>query len=311
MAKRELGPAALKVAQAVAARIPREAFVVGCSGGADSVALTLGAQWAARRKDIPFRALIVDHGLQGGSAQVAQDVAASLEERGVDAQVVAVDVSAGSDGVEAAARDARLAALEEPGRPVLLGHTLDDQAENVLLGLLRGSGARSLAGMAEERGPFIRPLLGLRRADTVAACGDWGVTPWHDPMNEDTAYSRVRARRLLSLIGDELGRDVAPALARTAGLLRADADLLDQMAAELVPDPRQPAVAVVASLPDAIRGRVLHRFLSAHGVEPTHAMVASVDALVTHWRGQGPLAMPGGAVARRDGHLCFDRKDSP
>ncbi len=198
MARRELPPAALVVAAAVAAALPDGDVVVGCSGGADSLALALGASWAARRAGTRAEVLVIDHGLQSGSADVADGVVARLAAAGVPARAQRVEVRPGADGVEAAARDDRLAALAEPGLPVLLGHTLDDQAETVLLGLLRGSGARSLAGMAAVRGPFHRPLLGLRRSDTEAACRAWGVDWWADPMNDDPAFARVRARRALA-----------------------------------------------------------------------------------------------------------------
>lgn len=305
MAKRELGPAALKVAQAVTAILPKGPFVVGCSGGADSLALALGAQWATRRAATPWRAMVVDHGLQPGSGEVAAGVVATLNHHGITAEVVAVTVNPGSDGVEAAAREARLAALAEPRLPVLLGHTLDDQAESVLLGLLRGSGARSLAGMAAKRGPFLRPLLGLRRSDTEAACQEWQVAPWADPMNQDPAFARVRARRLLGIVAAELGRDIAPALARTAGLLQRDADLLDTLAEQAVPQVDELRIADLAGLPDALRSRVLHRFLTAHGVEPSQVLVEDLDALVTKWRGQGPVSVPGGSVTRIADALRF------
>ncbi|HMQ65769.1 MAG TPA: tRNA lysidine(34) synthetase TilS [Arachnia sp.] len=306
MARRELPPAALAVAAAVAAALPDGDVVVGCSGGADSLALALGASWAARRAGTRAEVLVIDHGLQSGSADVADGVVARLAAAGVPARAQRVEVRPGADGVEAAARDERLAALAEPGLPVLLGHTLDDQAETVLLGLLRGSGARSLAGMAAVRGPFHRPLLGLRRSDTEAACRAWGVDWWADPMNEDPAFARVRARRALAELSEELGRDVAPALARTARLARADADLLDALAddaARPTPDGAL-AVADLSGLPDALRWRVLRSWL---GGEATFGHVLAVDALVTAWRGQGPIAVPGGDVRRAGGRLRLIR----
>ena len=206
--------------------------------------------------------------------------------------------------------DARLAALAEPGLPVLLGHTLDDQAESVLLGLLRGSGTRSLAGMASVRGPFHRPLLGVRRADTEAACRDWGIEWWADPMNQDPAFARVRTRAWLADASAAFGRDLAPALARTAALARADADLLDDLAADVAAGEEADAAAVGA-LPDALRGRVLLAWLRRHGVAADAGHVAAVDTLLGRWRGQGPIAVPGGTVRRHDGLLLFEGSGAP
>ena len=208
-------------------------------------------------------------------------------------------------GMEAAAREQRLACLASDGVPVLLGHTLDDQAESVLLGLLRGSGTRSLAGMAAVRGPFLRPLLGVRRATTVQACREWGVEPWDDPHNSDGRFRRVRAREHVRELSRGLGTDVAPALARTAGLARMDADLLDELAARAASGrdlSHDLPVAVVIDLPDALRLRVLRDWLVAHGASHVAmAHVMAIDALLGDWRGQGAVGVPGGRVERK-GH---------
>lgn len=287
--------------------LPEGDVVVGCSGGADSMALSLGARWAARRSGGRIRALVVDHGLQESSAQVAARTVARLTELEVEAEVVAVEVRPLGEGLEAAARTARLEALAASGAPVLLGHTMDDQAESVLLGLVRGSGTRSLSGMAEVRGQFIRPLLSLRRRDTVAACRAWGVDWWDDPMNQDTTFARVRARVLLAEIHAGLGRDLTPALARTAVLARADADLLDTLADDCAEGNDPSDCRWLASLPDALRWRVLHRWLTGQGVDAQQRHVLAVDALVLHWRGQKAVPVPGGGVRRVDGRLRFAR----
>ncbi len=306
MARRELGPAALAVSQAVAALLPESAVVVGCSGGADSLALTLGAAWATQRAGTTMQAVVIDHGLQDGSAAVAQGVVGQLAERGIDAASHPVTVPANHpDGLEAAAREARLAALASYGLPVLLGHTLDDQAETVLLGLLRGSGTRSLAGMAVRRGPFLRPLLGLRRAQTEAACREWGISPWQDPHNENEQFARVKVRSLLPELAARLDRDIAVSLARTADLARADADLLDELASKpnLASGPL--LVAELQTQPDALRWRLLQGWLRANGVDVAMSHVVAVDQLAVAWRGQGPVAVPGGSVQRRQGELVF------
>ena len=294
----------MAVAQAVAALLPPGPVVVGCSGGADSLALALGARWAGDRCAASVRCIVIDHGLQDGSERVAAHVVGLLKDQGLPAEVrrVAVETDA-PGGMESAARDARLAALAADGEPVLLGHTLDDQAESVLLGLLRGSGTRSLAGMATVRGPFLRPLLGLRRATTVAACSQWGVEVWEDPHNVDSRFRRVRARQHVTRLSEALGRDVAPALARSASLARVDADFLDHLASETVADKNLVdgvEIDVVSGLPEALRLRVLRDWLAGQGatyVSMSH--VVAVDELVTAWRGQGKVAVPGGWVERR------------
>lgn len=280
------------------------------SGGPDSLALT-----AAAAAVFPTTALIVDHGLQAGSAAVAAAAQAQALAVGcVDARVLPVRVGS-SGGPEAAARAVRYAALDaaRDGAPVLLGHTLDDQAETVLLGLGRGSGARSLAGMRVADPPWFRPLLAQRRSVTVAACAERGLTPWADPHNGDPRFTRVRLRlEVLPLLEEVLGGGVAEALARTADALREDNDLLDAMAAERLSGAPGDglAVAAVRELPAAVRRRVLRGWLLAGGaVGLSDIQIRSVDALVTAWRGQGgvavgcPLPRTRLFAERRDGTL--------
>jgi tRNA(Ile)-lysidine synthase len=235
--------AALELLPERARRVP---LVVGCSGGADSLALTLAA--AAVRGAAEVQAAVVDHRLQDGSAERAATTVALLAERGITARVHAVDVT-GPGGTEAAARRARQAALRaarpDPDSPILLGHTLDDQAESVLLGLGRGSGARSLAGMRGWDPPWLRPLLSVRRATTRAACAGLGLPVWDDPHNVDPRFTRVRLRHeVLPLLEDALAGGVAEALARTAAQLREDADALDAVAANLLADALRPTHTV-------------------------------------------------------------------
>jgi tRNA(Ile)-lysidine synthase len=225
-------------------------------------------------------------------------------------------------GPEARARDARYRAFEDVVERVgavaiLLGHTRDDQAEQVLLGLARGSGARSLSGMPARRGPYVRPLLGVARATTTAACGAAGLTVWVDPQNSDPAYGRVRARALLPLLETELGPGAVAALARSAGLLREDADALDDLAAEARAELaggqatglRQGGIEAAALLrmPRAIRTRVWRLLAVEAGCSPG-ALIAShidsLDSLVTCWRGQGPIDLPGRVQgSRTDGRV--------
>jgi tRNA(Ile)-lysidine synthase len=295
--------------------------LVACSGGADSVALAAAAAFEAPRLGLRVGAVTVDHGLQEGSAQRAAAVVALLTSLGLDPVVAqAVDVPAGGrGGPEAAARSARYAALDEVAdrlgaATVLLGHTLDDQAETVLLGLARGSGTRSLAGMAatQPAGRHRRPLLGVGRAITRAACADLGLAVWDDPHNLDPAFARVRVRsQVLPVLETALGPGVAAALARTAALARDDADALDSWAttsfAELAGPDGSLDVAALTDLPPAVRRRVLRLAALAAGasagaIQAVH--LQATEALVTDWHGQGAVSLPGGrAAVRRYGRL--------
>lgn len=283
------------------------AVAVACSGGADSLALAAATTHVARRLGRAVHGLVVDHGLQAGSAAVAQRAADQLRELGcADVRVLPVRVR-GAGGVEAAARRARYAALERARPddvPVLLGHTLDDQAETVLLGLGRGSGPRSIAGMRPWDPPWARPLLGVSRRVTAAACAELGLQPWEDPHNSDRRFTRVRLRtEVVPLLEDVLQGGVSAALARTARQLQDDSDALDAVVSEVLAQVESgnglDARALAAYHP-AIRRRVLRRWLLEHGVtELSDAHLRSADELVGGWRGQGGHALPGNFVLRR------------
>lgn len=218
---------------------PGAVVLAACSGGPDSLALAAALAHEAPRRGWRGAGVTVDHGLQPGSARRAREVAAVLRGLGLDpARSVRASVLAGTGGggPEAAARAARYTALDSVAADVgaaavLLAHTRDDQAETVLLGLARGSGARSLAGMPGRRGRYRRPLLGLGRASAREACAALGLEPWDDPQNRDPAFARARVRhQALPALEAALGPGVADALARSAAQLRADADLLDDLA---------------------------------------------------------------------------------
>jgi tRNA(Ile)-lysidine synthase len=294
---------------------PGDLVLTACSGGADSLALAAALAHEAPRLGLRAGGVTVDHGLQAGSARQAAAVAALLAGLGLDpvrSVRVAVAAAAGHGGPEAAARAARYDALEEAARStgavaVLLGHTRDDQAETVLLGLARGSGARSLAGMAARRGHYRRPLLGVGRATLREACQALGFEPWDDPHNMDPAYRRTRVRhQALPVLEQALGPGVAEALARSAGQLRADCDALDTLARaegqRLADGGGGLDVAGLALLPAAIRTRVLRASAIAAGC-PAGALTArhidALDALVTGWRGQRWADLPGGVRGRR------------
>ena len=309
------------VRDALADLVPGALVLVGCSGGPDSLALAAATAVEAPRLGVRAGAVVVDHGLQPGSDDVAERAAAQCRELGLEpVEVVVVDASSGAGGPEAAARDARYAALSAAaGRhaaaAILLGHTLDDQAESVLLGLARGSGARSLAGMAPRRDLIRRPFLGVRRSQTLHACAVLGLEPWHDPSNgPGTLPSPLRSQvrhTLMPVLDDVLGPGVAEALARTAELLRADADLLEAQAATLLATARTPDgdldVAALEGTEPALRWRALRLAMVGAGVPAgalTMAHVAAADALVTHWRGQTGVSLPGGhQMVRRYGRL--------
>jgi tRNA(Ile)-lysidine synthase len=308
-------PAVAQLRSAVRPGLTRSArpVLVACSGGADSLALAAAIAFEAPRAGVPAGAVTVDHGLQPDSAERAAATADLLRKLGL-APVDVLTVAVGTDGgPEAAARTARTAALAAAAGDarVALGHTLDDQAETVLLGLGRGSGPRSIAGMVEDRGVFWRPLLGVRRATTRQACADQGLPFWDDPWNADPAYTRVRLRtEALPLLEDVLGGGVAPALARTAALLREDLDALDALAAvegaRLTGEEGLDARGA-AALPAALRRRVLRAWLRDGGVPDVQAVhLHAVDALLVAWRGQGRVDLPGGAgVVRASGRLVL------
>ncbi len=313
---------------------PGRSLVVGLSGGPDSLALA--AATAAEAHDPAWRVtgVVVDHGLQDGSGATADAAAAHGLAVGLDqVEVVPVDVVADGAGPEAAARAARYAALSAAASrlgsvAVLLGHTLDDQAETVLLGLARGSGARSLAGMSPRRGLFRRPLLGVRRTVTHQVCTTLGITPWQDPHNHDPSFTRVRVRHgALPALQAALGDRVVESLARTADRLREDDDALAQWASEaldqaLAQPLRQPLneapceaerlgldVERLAGLPAAVRRRVL-RLAALRADVPSGSLTTghllAVDALVVDWHGQGAVSLPGGVSAvRRCGRLSL------
>ena len=285
--------------------------LVACSGGADSLALASAAAFAAPRLGLRAGLVTVDHGLQDGSADRAAQVAAWGTELGLTPSI-AVRVEVGrAGGPEAAARDARYAALartaqEHGAAAVLLGHTMEDQAETVLLALARGAGPRGIAGMPARRGIFLRPFLEVSRAETRAACTEQGLTPWEDPHNADPSYARARVRAALPVLVETLGPDVVPNLARTARLVAADVTYLDSLAAANGDGP-EPICSRLATYPAALRTRILRRFALGLGAHPgalatTH--IDALDALVMDWRGQGPVALPGGIlVTRRAGRL--------
>ncbi len=296
-----------------------ERVLVACSGGPDSLALAAVAAYFARRGHVGGRrvsvgAVVVDHQLQPGSAGVAATAAAALRDLGLSpVEIRTVEVAATGMGPEAAARDARHTALEAAAEAanasvILLGHTLDDQAEQVLLGLARGSGTRSLAGMRPLRGRLLRPFLGLRRADTLAICAAEGLEPWHDPSNADPAFARSRTRvEVLPLLEEKLGPGVAESLARTAAILQLDADYLEGVANDTFARLQEQSGSTV-SLPEealralapAVRFRVIARAAAAvGGQQPSYQRLLAAEALLRRQGSAGPVELPGGVSVYR------------
>lgn len=288
---------------------------VALSGGADSLALTA----ATVGETSGVIALVVDHGLQPGSDAVAATAAEQALALGcVDAKVLTVTVGAGG-GMEAAARRARYDALDAArgGAAVLVAHTLDDQAETVLLGLSRGSGPRSIAGMAAWDCPWGRPLLGVRRSVTRQACVELGVAAFEDPHNSNPDFTRVRLRsEVLPLLEEVLGGGVAQALVRTAGQLREDVDVLDGVAADLLAGARVDDdldVTTLTACPPALRRRVIRGWLLERGAKGlSDRQLRLIDDVIGEWRGQGGVAVGGGptgarlVVTRRHGRLAIE-----
>ncbi|TWE09954.1 tRNA lysidine(34) synthetase TilS [Rudaeicoccus suwonensis] len=299
-----------------AALPPNAVVLVAVSGGADSLALASAVAFEAPGLGLRAGSITVDHQLQSGSAAVAHHAAAQCADLGLQpALVERVDVADTRDGPEAAARAARYAALaaaanRSGAEAVLLGHTRDDQAETVLLGLARGSGARAVTGMsADSRATpeglrLLRPLLGITRAQTHEACAALDLQPWHDPHNDDPRYLRVRVRRALAELESEIGPGVTAGLARTAALVRQDCDELDRQAAAAAYVLGEPPwqVAEFTALAPALRSRVWRAVLTTAGSpggDLGKVHVDAVDALLTAWRGQGPIDIPGGLRVRR------------
>ena len=294
-----------------------DTVLVAVSGGADSLALAAALVPESKSALINLVGVTIDHQLQKNSSEQATKVFAQLSELGISQiEIVKVDVEM-VDGLEASARRARYAALDAVAEKlnanlIFLGHTLNDQAESVLLGLARGSGARSLSGMARCTGKYCRPLLEITRSETLAACAENNLTPWIDPHNSDSQFARVRVRTdALPKLEESIGPGITEALARSADLLRDDADALDgwavQVAAEL--DLADLEITALAELPKAVRTRLLRMAIYAAGAPMgsiTADHVASVEAFVTSWHGQGACSLPGGVkVSRISGRLSL------
>lgn len=303
------------------AELPANALVlVALSGGPDSLALAAATAFEAPKVNLRAGAVIVDHGLQTESAEVAERTAVLARDMGLSpVEISRVTVTEHQEGPESAARSARYSAFRKAAAAtgsarIFLGHTRDDQAEQVLLALARGSGTRSLAGIPPKRGMFVRPILGVSSHTTAQACTDLGLEPWQDPHNEDPTYTRARVRhRIIPMLEEELGPGIVDSLARTAELAREDTEAFDEMISEMIEEIVEHAEAGIAvhsgalfANPAALRNRIIRYVAKAEfGVQLTRQHTLEVAKLVTDYKGQGALHLPGIRVKREGAYIVM------
>ena len=298
---------------------PGQKLLLAVSGGADSLALAAACEFEAKKLGLKIAAAVIDHSLQKGSDKVAAQTAKTLAALGFEEVVVKKIAVGKAGGPEAAARTARYTALETLRQKtkshfVVLGHTSSDQAETVLLGLVRGSGSKSLSGMSEKTGFLLRPLLGIERATTEAFCKDSGIKYWSDPQNKDEKFLRVMIRKhVLPFLEKQLGGSVAASLVRTSDQLREDNTYLESQAdksfkkyAKVSGSGISFDAKAIEKLPAAILNRVIKKALDGFGSESSRTHVLAVSDLVLSWHGQKPLALPGVRVVRKGNTISFE-----
>ncbi|MFM1986485.1 MAG: hypothetical protein RIS18_702 [Actinomycetota bacterium] len=289
---------------------------VGCSGGADSLALVWTTSVVAKRLELRVGVIIVDHQLFSESNTVANTAKEQCEELGIEEVIIKkVNVQQTNEGLEAAARIARYEAFEKVltetnAKAILLAHTQDDQAETVLMRLTRGSGAKSLSGMAEISGKYLRPFLHLRKKIVHDSLNLINMKAWQDPANTDNQFLRVRVRHeLMPKIIEVLGESAISSLDKTAQLLRIDNQALEELATQFYSSQKDVQtngldIKELEKLPEAIRTRVLRISAIASGVNPgpfSFEHIEAIDALVKNWHGQGNVDLPGFMQATRVG----------
>jgi tRNA(Ile)-lysidine synthase len=298
---------------------PGQKLLIAVSGGADSLALSAACEFEAKKLGLKIAAAVIDHSLQKDSDKVAAQTAKTLATLGFKEVVVKKITVGKAGGPEAAARTARYTALETIRQKtksnfVVLGHTASDQAETVLLGLVRGSGAKSLSGMSEKTGLLLRPLLGIERATTEAFCKDSGIKYWSDPQNKDEKFLRVMIRmHVLPFLEKQLGGSVAASLVRTSDQLREDNTYLESQADKSLKKYAKVSgsgisfdAKAIEKLPAAIMNRVIKKALDGFGSESSRTHVLAVSELVLSWHGQKPLALPGVRVVRKGNTISFE-----
>ena len=298
---------------------PGQKLLLAVSGGADSLALAAACEFEAKKLGLKIAAAVIDHSLQNNSDKVAAQTAKTLTSLGFEEVVVKKITVGKAGGPEAAARTARYTALETIRQKtkshfVVLGHTSSDQAETVLLGLVRGSGSKSLSGMSEKTGLLLRPLLGIERATTEAFCKDSGIKYWSDPQNKDEKFLRVMIRKhVLPFLEKHLGGSVSTSLVRTSDQLREDNTYLESQAdksfkkyAKVSGSGISFDAKAIEKLPAAILNRVIKKALDGFGSESSRTHVLAVSDLVLSWHGQKPLALPGVRVVRKGNIISFE-----
>ena len=288
---------------------PADLILVGCSGGADSIALVWSASVVCKRLNLNLGVVIVDHQLIAESNQVAENTKKQCAEFGINQIIVKkIKVVLENEGLEAAARKARYKAFEEVikdtnAKALMLAHTQDDQAETMLMRLTRGSGAKSLSAMSEVSGKYLRPFLHLRKFEIKDALEKEDIKYWNDPANSNSDFLRVKVRNeLIPKLIEVLGDSVVEALDRTSMLLKNDNDILDQIALNHYQENRQLLISKLEDLPSAIRTRVIKLAALDAGVNPgpfSFEHIEAIDALVTNWHGQSHIDLPGFVQASR------------
>lgn len=288
---------------------PADLILVGCSGGADSIALAWSASVVCKRLNLNLGVVIVDHQLIPESNLVAENTKKQCEEFGINQIIVKkIKVVFENEGLEAAARKARYKAFEEViketnAKSLMLAHTQDDQAETMLMRLTRGSGAKSLSAMSEVSGKYLRPFLHVRKFELKDALEKEDIKYWNDPANSNSDFLRVKVRNeLIPKLIEVLGDSVVEALDRTSVLLKNDNDILDQIALDHYQENKQLLISKLEELPSAIRTRVIKLAALDAGVNPgpfSFEHIEAIDALVTNWHGQSHIDLPGFVQASR------------
>lgn len=297
-------------------------FLVALSGGSDSLAVAIAGAYASQKKKANFRvgAIIVNHKLQEETDRVTGEARETALNLGLSPVIVKeVNIVDNGEGMEASARLARYNAINEAvveygASAVLMGHSLNDQAEQVFLGLLRGSGVRSLSGIASHRDNIIRPFLSLSREETQQICVDNDVEYWVDPHNSSLDYNRVRVRKnILPVLEENFGSGVLKNLAKTCQISREDADVLDYVTdnfygENIVVESGVASVSVdcLTRVPIGLRKRVFRKIIvEVLGGYGSHANVNEVDVLVESWSGQKYVSVENGFVWRSNNTLFF------
>ena len=285
---------------------------VGCSGGADSSAILLGLSTIYKNSNAKkVHVVIVNHQLQEITDTVSLNTAKLAESYGFNAHIVPVAINSTEGGAESAAREARYEAFncmiqQYDIRAFLIGHTKNDQAEQVFLGMLRGSGTRSLSGIPEIRGIFIRPFLNeLSRKDTQQVCVENEVDYWCDPHNDSLMYKRVAVRKLIQETEKSAEQNIVDSLVRTAQISAEDAEALDFYANSAIQqlDKTGWLVKDLQQFPQAVRKRAYRiklASLNAKSDSLSFKIVAQIDNLITDWTGQGAVSVSNRITAQRE-----------